>query len=110
MRASLVVNCQSAVMAADLPPEQWTPGLCGFPVCLLRGDIAESGVDPPTIVIAFDISEQVAPRGMPIGIVALMGQFGFQGAQEALHRRIVPAVPFAAHCLPDGCGLRHLAV
>jgi hypothetical protein len=35
-------------------------------------------MDPPTIVIAFDVSEQVAPRGMPIGVVALMDEFGFR--------------------------------
>ena len=62
-------------------------GLCGFPVCLLWGDVADSGVDPPTIVIAFDVREQVAPCGMPIGVVAVMDEFGFQGAEEALHRR-----------------------
>jgi hypothetical protein len=65
-------------------------GLCGFAVGLLWGDVAESGVDPPMIVIAFDVSEQVAPCGIMIGIVALVDELGFQGAEEALHRGRAP--------------------
>src|SRR3954453_20082550 len=67
------------------------------PVCLLRGDVAESGVDPATIVIAFDVSEQVAPCGLAIGIVALVDELGFQRAEEPPHRPIVPPVSLAAH-------------
>jgi hypothetical protein len=37
-------------------------------------------VDPPPIVVAFDVREQVAPRGIAIGIFALMDELGFQGA------------------------------
>ena len=39
-------------------------GLCGFYLCLLWGDVADGGVDPHTIVIAFD---------MICGIVMLAG-------------------------------------
>jgi hypothetical protein len=67
-------------------------GICGFPVCLLWGDVADSGVDPPPIAIAFDVGEQVAPRGMPIGVFGVVDQFGFQGTEEPLDRRIVPAL------------------
>src|SRR3954470_7574444 len=96
-------------------PDWPSPGtvdtrLCGFPVCLLRGDVADSGVDPPPIVIAFDVSEQLAPRCVAIGIVALVDEFGFQRAEETLHRRIVPAIALAAHRLRDGGGLQDLAV
>ena len=41
--------------------------LCGFCLCLLWSDVADGGVDPRTIIIAFDISEQFAPRGIAIG-------------------------------------------
>jgi hypothetical protein len=34
-------------------------------------------VDPRTIVIAFDISEQFAPRGIAIGVFAVVDQFSF---------------------------------
>ena len=59
-------------------------GLFGFPVCLLWGDVTDSGVDRPTIVIGFDGREQVAPRGIAVGVFALMDEFGFQGAEDAL--------------------------
>jgi hypothetical protein len=53
--------------------------------------------DPRTIVIAFDISEQFAPCGIAIGVFAVVDQLSFQSAEEALHRRIVPAIRLAAH-------------
>src|SRR6516162_2432589 len=78
-------------------PRKVDTGLCGFGLCLLWGDVADGGVDPRTIVIAFDISEQFAPRGIAIGVFAVVDQLGFQSADEALHRRIVPAIRLAAH-------------
>src|SRR6516164_9852914 len=45
--------------------------LCGFCLCLLWSDVADGGVDPRTIIIAFDISEQFAPRGIAIGVFAV---------------------------------------
>src|SRR3954447_3374836 len=86
-----------APMTGVTSPGKVDTGLCGFPVCLLWGDITDSGVDPPTIVIGFDVREHVAPSGLAIGIVALVDELGFQGAEEALHRCIVPAVSLAAH-------------
>src|SRR5215472_1602059 len=52
-------------------------GLCGFCLCLLWGDVADGGVDPCTIVIVFDISEQFTPRGIAIGVFAVVDQLGF---------------------------------
>src|SRR5215472_2809463 len=66
-----------------------------FCLCLMWGDVADGGVDPRTIVIAFDIGEQFAPRGIAIGVFAVVDQLGFQSAEEALHRRIVPAIRLA---------------
>jgi hypothetical protein len=57
-------------------------GLCGFAVCLLRGDVTDGGVDPPPIVIAFDVREQIAARSIAIGILARVNEFGFQGTEE----------------------------
>src|SRR5205823_14855657 len=59
---------------------------------------------------ASNVSKQVAPRGITIGIFALVDKFGFQGAEEALHRRVIPAVCLAAHRWGDGGGLQDLAV
>ena len=61
-------------------------------------------------VIAFDIGEQVAPRGIAIGVFAVVDELGFQSAEETLHWRIVPAVSLAAHRLDDSGGLQDVAV
>jgi hypothetical protein len=47
-------------------------------------------VDPRTIVIAFDISEQFTPRGIAIGVFAGVDQLGFQSAEEALLGVLLP--------------------
>ena len=39
-------------------------------------------MDPLTIVVAFDIGEQVAPSGIPIGVFAVVYEFGFQRAKK----------------------------
>src|SRR5215207_9887722 len=65
---------------------------------------------PLPIVVACNIGEQVAPCGIAIGVIALVNELSFQGAEEALHRRIVPAISLAAHRLSDGGGLQDVAV
>ena len=85
-------------------------GLCGFRLCLIGGDVADGGVDPLTIAVAFDRGEQIATGGIAIGVFMLVDEFGFQGAEEALQRRIVPAISLAAHRLDDGGGLQDAAV
>lgn len=47
-----------------------------------EGDVADSGVHPLTIVVAFDIGEQLASRGVAMGISALMDEFGFQRVES----------------------------
>jgi hypothetical protein len=39
-------------------------------------------VDPSTIVITFDVGEQIAPGGIAIEIFALIDELGFQGAKK----------------------------
>jgi len=67
-------------------------------------------VDAPPIVIAFDIGEQVAPRGIAIEVFAVVDELGFQSAEETLHGGIVPAVSLAAHRLDDSGGVQDVAV
>src|SRR5205807_297529 len=74
------------------------------------GDVADGGVDAPPIVIAFDIGEQVAPRGIAIGVFAGVDELGFQSVEETLHWRIVLAVALAAHRLDDSGGVQDVAV
>jgi len=49
---------------------------------------------------ALNVPEQVPSSLASGGIEAMMGPFGFQGMEEALHRLIVPAIPLAAHSAP----------
>ena len=49
-------------------------------------------------------------RGIAVGVFALMAGFGFQGAEDALHRCVVPAVWLAAHRWGDGGGLQDVAI
>jgi hypothetical protein len=41
------------------------------------------------------------PRGIAIGVFAVVNELGFQSAEETLDWRIVPAVSLAAHRLGD---------
>jgi hypothetical protein len=63
----------------------------------LRAALFFIGRRSRTIVTAFDVREKFAPRGIAIGVFAVVDQLGFQSAEEALHRRIVPAIRLAAH-------------
>ena len=40
-------------------------GLSGLALCLFGGDIPEGGMEPLTIVVSFDVDEQVVPGGIP---------------------------------------------
>ena len=84
--------------------------LRGFCLGSFGGDVADGGVTPLAIIVAFDIGEQVAPRGIAIGVLALVNELSFQRAEEALHWRIVPAIRLTAHRLGDDGGLQDVAV
>ena len=43
---------------------------------------------PLTIVISFDVNEQIAPCGLPGPVASLMHEFGFDRAKAAFHRGI----------------------
>lgn len=52
---------------------------------------------PPTVVVSFDVGEQV-PLGFLAGPVSsVMDEFGFQVMEPDLDRRIVPAIALSAH-------------
>ena len=69
-------------------------------LCLFGGDIPESGMKPLTIVVSFDVGEQVVPGGVLGWVASLVHEFGFQSA-EALSQQfpfrlmdwIIPAAP-----------------
>ena len=81
---------------SDLPPFWWTRELGGQALCLLWCSIPESGVDAPSIVVAFDVGEQVAPGMVPRGPASLVDEFDFQRMEEALQVTSVNVVEIGA--------------
>src|ERR1019366_5005802 len=69
----------------DLPPIWWNTGLSGLALCLFGGDIPEGGVEPLTIVVSFDVGEQVVPGGIPGWVASLVHEFGFDRLEHRFH-------------------------
>jgi hypothetical protein len=67
-------------------------------------------MEPPTIVISFDVSEQVMPGSFPGWITRLMHEFDFDRAKAAFHRGIVPTISLPAHGLDHPGCIEDLAV
>jgi hypothetical protein len=65
---------------------------------------------PQTIVISFDVGEQVVPGGIPGSVASLVHEFSFQSAEAAFHRGVVPAIALPAHGLDHPDGAKHLVV
>lgn len=61
---------------------------------LLMSAEAEGGVEPVTVVVGFAGGEQVAAGIVASGLRVGVDEFGLQGVQPALHRRIVPAANY----------------
>ena len=61
-------------------------------------------MEPLTIVVSFDVGEQVVSGGIPGWVASLVHEFGFQSAEAAFHRCIVPTISLPAHGLDHpGC-------
>src|SRR6202162_1307933 len=61
-------------------------------------------MEPLTIVVSFDVGEQVVPCGIPGSVASLVHEFGFQSAEAAFHRCVVPTISLPAHGLDHpGC-------
>ena len=65
---------------------------------------------PLTIVISFDVSEQIVPCNIPVWIASLVHEFGFDRAKAAFHRGIVPTISLPAHGLDHPGCIEDLAV
>src|SRR5256886_6937165 len=85
-------------------------GLSGLAFCLFGGDIPESGMKPLTIVVSFDVGEQVVPGGIPGWVASQVHEFGFQSGKATFHWCIVPAISLPAHALDHPGGAENLAV
>jgi hypothetical protein len=70
-------------------------------LCLFGGDIPDGGMEPLTIVVSFDVGEQVALGSIACWIADLVNKFGFHGSKVALHGGIVPAISLPAHGLDE---------
>ena len=71
---------------------------------LFGGDVPEGGMEPLTIVVSFDVGEQVVPGGIPGWVASQVHEFGFQSAKATFHWCIVPAISLPAHGLDHpGC-------
>ncbi len=49
-------------------------------------------MEPLTIVVSFDVDD--VPGGIPGWVASLVHEFGFQSAEAAFHRCVVPTIPF----------------
>ena len=85
-------------------------GLSGLALCLFGGDIPEGGMEPLAIVVSFDVDEQVVPGGIPGWVASLVHEFGFQSAEAAFHRCVVPTISLPAHGLDHPGCVMNLAV
>ena len=67
-------------------------------------------MEPLTIVVSFDVGEQVVPGGIPGWVASLVHEFSFQSAEATFHRSIVPTISLPAHGLNHPGRAENLAV
>src|SRR3984893_15699431 len=67
-------------------------------------------MEPLTIVVSFDVGEQVVPGGIPGFVASLVHEFSFQSAEATFHRSIVPTISLPAHGLNHPGRAENLAV
>jgi hypothetical protein len=85
-------------------------GLSGLSLCLFWRDVADGRMKPHTIVISFDVGEQVMPGGIPGFVASLVHEFSFHSAEATFHWCIVPAISLPAHGLNHPGRAESLAV
>jgi len=66
-------------------------------------------MQPPAVVEHRDVIDDVRPRLLASLVTAPVDRSGFQGAEEALHDRVVPAVCLATHAAVDAVAPEQLA-
>jgi hypothetical protein len=67
-------------------------------------------MEPLTIVVSFDVGEQVVPGGIAGFVASLVHEFSFPSAEATFHRCIVPAISLPAHGLNHPRRTENLAV
>src|SRR5262245_59634400 len=71
------------------------------PLELLVGHIPQGGVPADAVVERLDVLEDTRLRLLACGVLLVVDQLPLQAGEEALHRRVVPAVGAAAHATGD---------
>ena len=67
-----------------------------LPVCRW-GNVTQTGMSSLPVVEHFDVFADLSNSLLPGTIFLMMDQFRLECAEEALHRSVVPTVPFATH-------------
>lgn len=62
-----------------------------------RGEIAQAGMSSLSVVEHLDVLLDVRYGFLPGTILSQVNQLRLECAEEAFHRRVIPAVPLAAH-------------
>src|SRR5262245_52709090 len=94
-------------MVANLwsSPRKMEPRLRVFRVVraleLLRGPIPQGGVQADAVVERLDVLEDARLRLVAGGVFLVVDQLPLQAGEEALHRRVVPALRDPAHAAGD---------
>lgn len=65
-------------------------------------------MQPPSVVPAFHVGEQVAPGLIVGGVGSVVDQLGLQRMEEAFHGRVVQCVLAPAHGWPDAGAGQHV--
>ncbi len=60
-------------------------------LCLFGGDIPDGGMKTLTIIVSFDVGEQVVPGGIPGWLASQVHEFGFQSAEATFNRGGYPS-------------------
>src|SRR5882757_2171821 len=68
--------------------------------------IAERRVLTPRIVETLDVVKYISSRFVSSRIILAARPLGFHTREEALHRRVVPAIPASAHAAFDAMSLQ----
>ena len=56
---------------------------------------------PLSVIVGLDVFKYIGLRVFPRGITGSLSLFDLQGVKEAFHRRVVVAVPLAAHAAKE---------
>src|SRR5579863_8820417 len=72
--------------------------------------VAYRRMTPPAIVPTLDVLKDRTPRLLLRGVITLINQLPFQGAEKALHGGVVITVACAAHADLNPAGLQQMPV